>query len=64
MKNNSYEIKYNYAGTITSEYEYSKFGALHNYMHKIIEKDFNICELKIFKNGTDITPQVNKFLYR
>ena len=64
MKHNVFKIRYNNNGIQTSEFEYSKFGALHNYMHKIIDKDFNICELKIFKNRTDITEQVNKFLYK
>ena len=64
MKNYSYEIKYNKNGEQTSEFEYSKFSALYNYMNKLIDTNQDISSLKILRNGTDITPQVNKFLYR
>lgn len=64
MKNYSYEIKYNNNGEQTSEFEYSKFSALYNYMNKLIDANQNISSLKILRNGTDITPQVNKFLCR
>lgn len=64
MKNYSYEIKYNNNGEQTSEFEYSKMSALYNYIGKLIEANLNISSLKILRNGTDITPQVNKFLYK
>ena len=64
MKNNSYEIKYINNGEQTSEFEYSKFSVIYNYMNKLVDANFNISSLKILRNGTDITPQVNKFLYR
>lgn len=64
MKNNSYEIKYNRDGEVISEFEYSKFSAIARYMELITARDFNLSELKIIKNGKDITPQVNKFLYK
>lgn len=64
MKNYSYEIKYIKEGEQTSEFEYSKMSALYNYMGKLIEANQDISSLKILRNGTDITPQVNKFLYR
>lgn len=62
MKNYSYEIKFNYAGVITSEFEYSKLSAIKNYIDKLSLR--GVSSLKILRNGTDITPQVNKFLCR
>lgn len=62
-KISSFEIKYNNGGEVTSEFEYSKFSAVSRYMGLITAKDFNISELKILKNGKDITEQVNKFLF-
>lgn len=61
-----YEIKYvDNNGEQTSEFEYSKFNALYNYMNKIIDANFiDISSFKILRDGVDITPQVNKFLYR
>lgn len=64
MKHNDFEIRYNNNGIQTSEFEYSKFSAIYNYMNKLVDANFNISSLKILRNGTDITPQVNKFLYR
>lgn len=62
MKNYSYEIKFNYAGVVTSEFEYSKLLAIKNYIDKLTLR--GVCGLKILRNGTDITEQVNKFLYK
>lgn len=62
MKNYSYVIKYINNGEQIIEFEYSKFKALRNYMDKIIDTSRNICNLKILRNGTDITLPVNKFL--
>lgn len=64
MRNYSYEIKYINNGEQTSEFEYSKLSAMYNYMSKLIDANFNISSLKILRNGTDITGQVNKFLYK
>lgn len=62
MKNYTYEIKFNYAGVVTSEFEYSKLSAIKNYIDKL--SLWGVSSLKIFRNGTDITDSVNKFLYR
>lgn len=62
-KNNSFEIKYNRDGEVTSEFEYSKFSAVSRYMKLITARDFKLSELKILKNGKEITEQVNKFLF-
>lgn len=64
MRNYSYEIKYINNGEQTSEFEYSKFSAIARYMEIITSKNFDISNLAILRNGTDITPQVNKFLYK
>lgn len=64
MRNYSYEIRYINNGEQTSEFEYSKFSAITRYMELIISKNFDISNLAILRNGTDITPQVNKFLYK
>lgn len=64
MKNYSYEIKYINNGEQTSEFEYSKLRAMYNYINKLIDANQNISCLKILRNGTDITEQVNKFLYK
>lgn len=64
MRNYSYEIKYINNGEQTSEFEYSKLSAMYNYMNKLIDTSQNISSLKILRNGTDITGQVNKFLYK
>lgn len=64
MRNYSYEIKYINNGEQTSEFEYSKLSAMYNYINKLIDANQNISCLKILRNGTDITEQVNKFLYK
>lgn len=64
MRNYSYEIKYINDGEQTSEFEYSKFSAIARYMEIITSKNFDISNLAILRNGTDITSQVNRFLYK
>ena len=37
---------------------------IYNAKRKLFESNLNISSLKILRNGTDITPQINKFLYK
>ena len=43
---------------------YSKKAIVHEYLD-ILDEPFTrgICELKVFKNGKDYTPTLNRFLY-
>lgn len=67
MRNYSYEIRYNNAGELTSEYIYNKLQAIKRYIEILTQpNNWNspISELKIFRNAIDITTTVNKFLLK
>lgn len=64
MKFYSYEIKYNKDGEIISEYFYSKMSTVERYIYILTDRNFNVSELKFFRNSIDITPQVNRFLMK
>lgn len=64
MKMYSYEIRYNNNGEITSELTHTKTDLVYRYIQIFTEHNFNYSELKAFRNGIDITAQINRFLMK
>lgn len=64
MKMYSYEITYKINEELKREYLYSKMHLIFRYIQIITDTNFDCSELKAFRNGVDITAQINRFLMK
>lgn len=64
MKMYSYETTYKINGELKREYLYSKMNLICRYIQILTDTNFDCSELKAFRNGVDITAQINRFLMK